>query len=91
MNTNDSAKITKDIFTHIKEQLIRANLSDKPFELGILTDKRQSQILPLLHNTESFSQLKEIGMSEYKWHSDGLRSELSLAGECLMFSVCRSR
>jgi len=56
-----------------------------------MTDKRPSQILSLMHSSESESTLKEIGMADYKWHDDALRSELRLAGEQLIFSICSPR
>ena len=83
--------ILDEILTHIGEQRIRSKLTDKPFELGIMTDKRPSQILDLLYSSESEATLKEIGMTEYKWHDDALRSEMRLAGEQLIFSICSPR
>ena len=62
----EDSVILDEILTHIGEQRIRAKLTDKPFELGIVTDKRPSQILSLVHNEESEATLKEIGMTDYK-------------------------
>ena len=78
----------EDILTHVGEQRTRAKLMDKPFQLGIVTDKRPSQILNLLHSKENEATLKEIGMTDYKWHNDALRSSLRLAGEELLISIC---
>ena len=61
---------------------------DKPFHLGIVSDKRQSQVLNLLQSKENEATLKEIGMTDYKWHDDALRSSLRLAGEELFVSIC---
>lgn len=83
--------IFDEILTHIGEQRVRAKLVDKPFELGIVTDKRPSQILDLMNNKESEATLKEIGMTDYRWHDDALRSDLRLAGEQLIFSICSPR
>lgn len=80
-----------EVLAHIGEQRIRAKLTDKPFELGIVTDKRPSQILRIVHGEESEATLKEIGMTTYKWHDDALRSDLRLAGEQLIFSICSPR
>lgn len=83
--------VIDEILEHIGEQRIRANLTDKPFELGIVTDKRPSQILALVHSDNCEALLKEIGMTVYKWNDDALRSELKLAGENLLVSICRPR
>ena len=80
-----------ELLEHIAEQRVRAKLTDKPFELGILTDIRPSQILDLVHSEENEALLKEIGMTSYQWRDDALRSELKLAGETLLISICGPR
>jgi len=80
-----------EILDHIGKQRIRAKLTDKPFELGIVTDKRPSQILELVHSEKCETALKEIGMTSYKWNDDALRSDLKVAGESLLISICRPR
>lgn len=87
----EDSVILDEVLAHIGEQRVRAKLTDKPFELGIVTDKRPSQILQLVHSDESEAILKEIGMTDYKWHDDALRSDLRLAGEQLIFSICSPR
>lgn len=83
--------IVNEILEHIGEQRIRAKLTDKPFELGIVTDKRPSQILELVHSEKCETVLKEIGMTSYRWNDDALRSDLKVAGESLLISICRPR
>jgi hypothetical protein len=83
--------VMEEILSHISEQRTRAKLTDKPFQLGIATDKRPSQVLGLIHNEENEAILKEIGMTEYKWHYDALRSNLRVAGEELLMSICSPR
>lgn len=78
----------EDILTHVSKQRIRAKLTDKPFQIGIVTDKRPSQMLSLVHNKENEALLKEIGITDYKWHDDALRSSLRLCGEELLISIC---
>ena len=87
----EDSVVVNEILAHIGEQRIRAKLTDKPFELGIATDKRPSQMLRLLHSEKNEAVLKEIGMTDYKWHDDALRSELKLAGENLLISICSPR
>lgn len=87
----EDSVVIDEILEHIGGQRIRAKLIDKPFQLGIVTDKRPSQILKLVHNAKSEAVLKEIGMTDYKWNDDALRSELKLAGENLLISICRPR
>ena len=87
----EDSVVVDDILTHVGEQRVRAKLIDKPFELGIMSDKRPSQILDLLHKDESEAVLKEIGMKEYKWHDDALRSSMRIAGEELIISICSPR
>ena len=87
----EDSVVIDEILEHIGEQRIRAKLTDKPFELGIVTDKRPSQILKLVHDKKSEAVFKEIGMTDYKWNDDALRSELKLAGEKLLISICRPR
>jgi hypothetical protein len=87
----DDSVILDEILAHISEQRIRAKLTDKPFELGVVTDKRPSQILQLVHSEAGEATFKEIGMTDYKWHDDALRSNLRLAGEQLIFSICTPR
>ena len=87
---NDSV-VFDELLEHIGEQRIRAKLTDKPFDLGIATDIRPSQVLALVNKEESMAVLNEIGMQNYKWHDDALRSELKLAGENLLISICRPR
>lgn len=83
--------VINEILEHIGEQRIRAKLTDKPFELGIVTDKRPSQILKLVNSEKSEAVLKELGMTNYKWNDDALRSEFKCAGENLLISICRPR
>lgn len=83
--------VFNELLEHIGEQRIRAKLTDKPFELGVATDIRPSQILQLVNKDENMAVLKEIGMKSYKWHDDALRSNLRLAGENLMISICGTR
>ncbi|HSH55228.1 MAG TPA: hypothetical protein VK983_00215 [Candidatus Limnocylindrales bacterium] len=83
--------VVEEILAHVGEQRMRAKLTDKPFELGIVTDKRPSQILTLIHSEKNKAALKEIGMTDFEWHDDALRSELKVAGENLLFSICRPR
>lgn len=78
-----------EILTHIGEERIRARLIDKPFDLGIVTDKRPSQILDLIES--NMDTLKEIGMLSFMWHDDALRSTMKLAGEDLFISICAPR
>lgn len=87
----EDSVVIDDILTHVGEQRIRAKLTDKPFVLGVITDKRPSQILELLHKSESEAVLKEIGMTEYKWCDDALRSNMRIAGEELVISICSPR
>lgn len=87
----EDSVVLNEILTHIGEQRVRAKLIDKPFELGIVTDKQASQIMQLLGRKESQTALKDLGMTEYKWRDDALRSDLRLAGEQLMFSICSPR
>ena len=88
MTTEDSALFDK-ILTHIREQQIRAKLTDKSFDLGVLTSKQHSPILALIEN--NMDTLANIGMSNYIWHDDALRSTMNLAGEDLLFSICAPR
>jgi hypothetical protein len=80
-----------ELLEHISKQRIRAKLTDKPFELGIATDIRPSQVLTLVNKDENMATLKEIGMRRYMWRDDALRSDLRLAGENLMISICSVR
>lgn len=83
--------ILDELLEHVGEQRIRAKLVDQPFELGIMSKKRPSQVLDLIHNKTSEKTLKEIGMTGYMWHDDALRSNLRLAGEDILVSICRPR
>jgi hypothetical protein len=87
----DDSVVFSEILEHIAEQRIRAKLIDKPFELGIATDIRPSQVLTLIDKDVNMAVLKEIGMRSYRWHADALRSNLRLAGENLMISICSPR
>jgi hypothetical protein len=78
-----------EILTHIGEERIRARLIDKPFDLGIVTDKQPSHILDLIES--NMDALRKIGMSNYIWHDDALRSSMKLAGEDLLISICAPR
>jgi hypothetical protein len=80
-----------ELMEHVAKQRTRAKLTDKPFELGIATDIRPSQVLNLVNKDENMAVLQEIGMKSYKWHDDALRSDLRLAGENLMISICSVR
>lgn len=90
INVEDTV-ILDDLLDHISKQRLRAKLTDKPFELGIATDIRPSQVLSLVNKEESMAVLKEIGMQNYKWHDDALRSYLRVAGENLIISICHPR
>lgn len=57
----EDSVVLDELLAHIGEERTRAKLIDKPFDLGIATDKRPSQILELVDNNEAV--LKEIGMS----------------------------
>lgn len=83
--------VFNELLEHIAEQRIRAKLTDKPFELGIATDIRPSQILKLVDKDENMAALKEIGMQSYRWHADALRSNLRLTGENLIITICSPR
>lgn len=85
---NDTVVFDK-ILAHIDEERIKASLNDKPFDLGIVTDKRPSHVLDLIEG--NMEALKEIGMSSCIWHHDALRSSMKLAGEDLLFSICAPR
>lgn len=81
--------ILENLIAHINGQRKRAGVSEAPFDLGIVTDKRPSQVLAIVQ--ANLQSLKEIGMTNYTWHNDALRSELTLADEKLLISVCRPR
>lgn len=85
----ENSVIFDEILTHIGKERVRARLIDKPFDLGIVTDKRPSQILDLIER--NMDELKVIGMLNYIWHDDALRSSLKLAGEDLLVSICAPR
>ena len=89
MITIEDSVVFEEILTHIGEERVRAKLIDKPFDLGIVTDKQQSQILSLIES--NMGALTEIGMSSYVWHDDALRSSMRLAGEDLLISICAPR
>lgn len=89
MITIEDSVVLGELLEHIGEVRTRAKLVDKPFDLGVATDKRPSQILDLIEKNEA--TLKEIGMSSYIWHDDALRSKLRLAGEDLLISICAPR
>ena len=86
---------SKDLFIldsllgHIAEQRVRAKLVDRPFDLGILTDKQPSQALEIIES--NIDTLRKIGMINFHWHDDALRSTLNIADEELFVSVCRPR
>lgn len=81
--------VLERILTHIGEERIRAKLTNKPFDLGIVSDTQQSQVLELI--ASSMYALKEIGMSNFIWRDDALRSSIKLAGEDLLVSICAPR
>jgi hypothetical protein len=85
----EDSVVFDEILTHIGEERVRARLIDKPFDLGIVTDKRPSQVLALIES--NMDTLREIGMSSCIWHDDALRSSLKLAGEDLLISICAPR
>jgi hypothetical protein len=87
----DDSVIIDEILEHVVVERRRAKLTDKPFDLGIMTDIRPSQVLKLVRSDACMSTLKEIGMAEYKWYDDALRSELRIAGENLLISICSPR
>lgn len=87
----EDSVVMEDILEHVGKERVRAKLTDKPFVLGITTDKRPSQILALVHSKDSEALLKEIGMTAYEFRWDALRSSLRLAGEELTFSISGSR
>lgn len=85
MITVEDSVVLDELLHHVGKQRDRAKLVDKPFELGVMTDKRPSQILDLVDkNEETF---KEIGMTQFIWHDDALRSTLNIYGEKLLFSI----
>lgn len=89
MIANEDPATFDNILSHIHEERIRAQLTNKPFDLGILSDKQHSQVLELIEsNTDA---LKEVGMSKLIWHDDALRSSMKLAGEDLLVSICAPR
>jgi hypothetical protein len=83
--------IMDELLEHVGKERARAKLTDKPFVLGIATDIRPSQISALVHNQANEATLKEIGMAEYKFHWDALRSNMRLGGEELIISICGAR
>jgi hypothetical protein len=85
----EDSVVFAEILAHIGEERVRAKLIDKPFDLGIVSNKQQSQILSLIEN--NIDGLKEIGMSSSIWHDDALRSSMKLAGEDLLISICAPR
>ncbi|MBP7767252.1 hypothetical protein KA068_01900 [Candidatus Saccharibacteria bacterium] len=87
----EDSVVVDEILEHVAVERRRAKLTDKPFDLGMMTDVRPSQILKLVSSDACMSSLKEIGMVEYKWHDDALRSELRIAGENLLISICSPR
>ncbi|MEO5690614.1 MAG: hypothetical protein ABIQ64_00320 [Candidatus Saccharimonadales bacterium] len=89
MVTIEDSIVLDEILEHVGEQRARAKLVDHSFELGIVTDKRPSQILDLIHNNEAV--FKEIGMTKFEWYDDALRSKMRVAGEELLFSISRKR
>lgn len=89
MITIEDSVVFDDILAHVGNERSRAKLVDKPFDLGIVTDKQPSQILDLIE--KNMETLKEIGMSNYVWHDDALRSTLKIAGEDLFISICAPR
>jgi hypothetical protein len=85
----DDSVVLDELLNHVGEQQSRAKLVDKSFELGILTDKRPSQILDLVYKNEA--AFKEFGMTKFQWYDDALRSTFKIAGEELLFSISRPR
>lgn len=85
----EDSVVLDELLNHVGEQQSRAKLVDQPFELGVVTDKRPSQILDLVYKNEA--TFKEFGMTAFKWHDDALRSTLKLCGEELIFSISRPR
>lgn len=89
MITMKDSVALNEILEHVGNERVRAKLVDKSFDLGIATNKRPSQILELIE--KNMDTLKEIGMSNYVWHDDALRSSLKIAGEELLVSICAPR
>jgi hypothetical protein len=89
MITIEDSVIIEELLEHVGEQCIKAKLIDQPFELGIVTDKHPSQILDLINNNEA--AFKEIGMTQFQWYDDALRSKLKIAGEELFISISKKR
>ena len=89
MIANKDSVAFDNILSHIHEERVRAQLTNKSFELGILSDKQQSQVLELVES--NIDTLKGIGMSKLLWHDDALRSSMKLAGEDLLISICTPR
>ena len=93
----DNDQVTKNqaivdqLIDHIGNQMVRAKLVDTSFELGLLTDKKPSLVLELVRSASVQAKLRELGMVEYRWNDDALRSELKLADESLIVSICRPR
>jgi hypothetical protein len=77
------------LLAHIQKQRIRAKLIDKPFELGVATDKKPSYILTVIQ--ENYATFEALGMEKYHWQDDALRSSKRIAGEQLLFSISTKR
>jgi hypothetical protein len=87
----EDSVVMDELLEHIAKERARAKLSDKPFVLGVATDKKNSQILPLIRTEENEALLREIGLTDYEFHWDALRSSIRLAGEELIISICSPR
>ena len=85
MATLQKNTVLKKLLEHVEKQRVRAKLIDKPFELGIATNKRPSYIFEVID--EHYSALEDIGMKKYHWQDDALRSRIRIAGEDLWISI----
>jgi hypothetical protein len=81
--------VLKLLLNHIDKQRIRAKLINKPFELGVVTDKKPSYIFEVIN--ENFAALEALGMKKYHWQDDALRSSKRISGESLLFSISATR
>lgn len=88
---NEQSVILSKLLEHISTQRVRAKLTDQPFDLGIATDTKESQVLPIIRDEANMKLLQDIGLQNYIWHNDALRSSLMIAGENLLVSICRPR
>ena len=81
--------VLKLLLEHIEKQRSRAKLINKPFELGVATDKKPSYVLSVIQ--ENYSTFEALGMNKYHWQDDALRSNKRISGEQLFFSLSAIR